>query len=167
MKKLILIFGGAGCGKHTLINSIKEENEDVMHLLDIANYSYGVIEELDLDKKHNIISQFMNMEMDILIALGFYQDIEGNDTFLRRINRDFPNLEKEIIFLNVLDSELLFERFMKTPSIQADYDNNCKKFSKEMVQSITNQMKQRLLAYESEGYKVIEIDTTNGYRVIN
>ena len=67
----------------------------------------------------------------------------------------------------MLDSELLFERFMKTPSIQADYDNNCKKFSKEMVQSITNQMKQRLLAYESEGYKVIEIDTTNGYRVIN
>ena len=167
MKKIMMIFGGAGCGKHTIINKIKEENVDVMNLLDIADYSYGVTEETDLEKKHNIISQFMNMEMDIMIALGFYQDIEGNDTFLRRINRDFPNLEKEIIFLNVLDSELLFERFMKTPAIQADYENNSKKYSKEMVQSITDLMKQRLLAYESEGYKVIEIDTTNGYRVIN
>ena len=167
MKKLIMIFGGAGCGKHTLIKNIKEEKEDVWHLLDIADYSFTVTEELDLEKKYNIISQFMENNMDILIVLGFYQDIEEkDDSFLRRINRDFPTLEKEIIILSVADSKLLYERFMHTPAIQADYDNNCKKFSKEIVQSVNDQMKQILLSYENDGYKVMEIDTSNGYRII-
>ena len=167
MKKLIMIFGSPGSGKHTIINKLKEGDKDVLQLLDLENHSYTVTEETEKDKKYDLILQFVNMEMDVMITLGFYSDIDGDDSLIRIIKRTFSFLDIEIVFLNLENSELLYERFKQTPWFQSDYDNNCKKFSKEIIQDTNNQIRSKLCSFENFGCEYIEIDTSDGYRIIN
>lgn len=181
MKKVIWLFGQPGAGKKTLIKNISNNLNDTRKIFDMENKKISYIDipfdrnkliydSIDIyrrkDNIHESVSNFMNDDNDILILSG--QTIDYNDKEndnIEYICSRFPNIEKEIIFLNPSDSNVLYERLKETDWFKSNYKVNLGKYPKIWLDFAIDHTRKYLFNYEKMGYKVYEVDTLDGYTI--
>ena len=182
MKKIIWIFGEVGSGKKTLVKKIQNNEDNMRERLQIP--SDKIIEYDDPlngsrqstwdshgEKKARIrreITSFMQSDDDILILMGDHDDIDRIfDNSLIKIATDYPDVEREIIFLEASDLRVQYERVMEEEWFQKDYERNKNRFPRVWLEIANRHLRKTLETYEQYGYKFTEIDTTDGYVIKN
>ena len=177
MKKIIWIFGKPGSGRKTLINNIKNDSHDAKKILGIENtkieivaYEYQEKGYFDFGQKNkrneqliNHITEFLNNDNEVLIIKGDFVDMEDKNNGIIGSLSMYPLIEKEIVFLNPNNLEDLYKRLKETSWFKSDEKENSKRFPIEWLTVSVNYMRNQLFEFTKKGYKVYEIDTTNGY----
>ena len=180
MKKIIWVFGLNGSGRKTLTKSINNNNFQIKEMLDICDSEISIInipfdkdtndyyyQNINLRKNeiYNSILKFVNGNDDVLILNGEFIDYVDYNSILKEMSFCFPELEKEILFLNPSDIDVFYNRLKDSDWFKLNYNQNVVRYPKEWLNVAINHMKKTLLSYQNEGYKVIEIDTLNGYLI--
>lgn len=182
MKKIIWIFGEPGAGKRTLIDKLYSNSSDVTKFLGIENSNMDFVvlpydrdsiltdyKALDVRKKtiYRRIKEFSTDTNDVLIIKGEYADHESSEnSIITEVATDFPNIEKEILFLNPSDINLLHERLKNTEWFKSDYEKNLTKFPIEWLDFSIEYIRKELINCEQKGYKFYEVDTLDGYTFV-
>ena len=184
MKKIIWVFGEAGSGRKTLIQNILNNNDNIREELGLTDQNITVAKEtiekhdrrimdthetLERNKELlNSIEQFANSDNDILLVKGQYSDLEhGYSSMQTKITKNHPELDKEFYLLEVKDLDLLYERMINQDWFKNNYKKNIERFPKSWISISVNHLKNEINEYEEQGYKVTEIDTTDGYIIEN
>ncbi len=180
MKKLIFLFGQPGSGRTTLINNIYDHDVETLDTFDLREkgvffidmpYTYGQISYYAvpinrIDEYSNCIDEFLSGTGDIIVfKSGFIDFQDVNNSLLKKIAEKYPDLEKEILFLNPSDLEVGYERLKNTDWFKNDIDTNKVKYPFDWYRFVINYMREHLFFHEQYGYKVQEVDTMNGYKV--
>ena len=182
MKKILFLFGQPGSGRKTFIYNVINQDKIVQDSLGIRYRSVSVLDlpydregfmsdYRALEKRHDCIlrciEDYLKNDNQLLIVYGEHADYyDFNKSILRIICEEYPNLEKEAYFLHPDDSILGYERLVNTEWYKKD-DSNKYKYQYEWYTLVMRYMKECLLKYEECGFKLTEIDTTDGYKVIN
>ena len=178
MKKLVWIFGRPGAGKKTLINHLTSDDNDVkkvfgledkkLSVVDVPYKSEGTYTDIHgvrsrIDILCEKITEFLRSDSDVLLIEGHHLDYENNlNNILAFISREFPNEEKEILFLNPNSLDVLYDRFKETEWFKKD-SNNLERFPKTWLEIAVNYARSALFSFDGEDYSVYEVDTTDGY----
>ena len=184
MKKIIYIFGEAGTGKKTLIENILINKENIREQLGIETDKITVVrdtieifnsgrfeEENEIEKRNRSIlkgiSKFIQDENEILLIKGNIRDLEEHyKSIIKTIENESKEVEKEIYFLEVKDQEQLYERIINEDWFVKELNKNIYRYPKPWLDISTRHIKNRTYELAEElGYKITEIDTTDGYTV--
>lgn len=181
MKKIIWIFGLPGTGKSELIKNVHEDKNNLRSILNITsdNISYIDVshdfskiadEYREVYKRSklliNKVEEFLDSTNDFLIISGNFVDIRDiTENSIISIDKKYPYIEKEIVFLNIEDHDLLYERIKKTDWFQSNYESCIQRYPRIWVDVAAKYLKDKIYDYKELGYKIIEIDTTEGYEV--
>lgn len=183
MKKVIWLFGQPGAGRQTLMDSIGNKDENVCNLLNIENANVGFGEVpydrgisfrnfRELEVRRNgitlLINDFLNKsDKDTLIFKGEFPDYaEGEKKIIDIIKEQFPEIENEIVILNPSDLNAFYERIKQTEWFKG-LGPNTYKFPIDWLKVAEGYMVRSLKAYEDLGIKVYDIDTLNGYKIVD
>ena len=181
MKKIVWIFGQPGSGRKTLVKNILNNNEEVKSLLNLtcssilaldetikksfSSYEFRNI-ELRRDYILEAISKFVDSTTELLIIYGVFTDFSDSKyDLLKQIAEDYPDLDKEILFLNPSDIDLYHERLRNTEWFKINEKENLSRFPKDWLRFSTNYMKENLYKYKELGYIITEVDTLDGYKI--
>lgn len=185
MKKIIWIFGESATGKKTFIENIVNNSLDILDDLDLNNPRKDVVRRT-IDKnlssfndvsneknRHQIIleeiNNFINTdEYDVLLLKGQSNDMDdryGNT--LREVAMLFPEIEKEIYLLEVKDMDLLYNRIQNKDWFKVDFEKYSKMFPREWIDGAVIRHREQVYSYQDLGYNITEIDSTNGYKMID
>lgn len=185
MKKIIWVFGESATGKKTLIERlVNEPNCEISCALNLNNEKIKVLEatiannvssfndeENEQIRHMTIMKEIKNfMEQDnqsILLIKGQSNDMDeryGNT--LKQFALLYPEIEKEILLLEVKDLDILYERIMNKDWFLADKERYLKMFPRTWVDSAVQKHRQLVYSYESLGFNIKEIDTTNDYELV-
>lgn len=180
MKKLIMVFGQPGSGRKTLIENINSDTS-IRKVLGISDESIFYKEfpynrddlyepetsTIRFNAIYECIFNFIKDDKDTLIIPGEFPDFEKKDnSILKKVSDDFPNLAKEIVLLCSGDLDVAYNRLKETDWFKANYKKNLGKYTSDWFVFSVDYMKKGLFSYQELGYKVTEIDTTNGYSII-
>lgn len=184
MKKIIWIFGESATGKKTFIeNVINNINPDLLLKLGLDNKNIDIVrrtvsknissfndvssektrhEQILIDIK-NFIN---NNEKEILLLKGQSNDMDdryGNT--LKTVALLYPEIEKEIYLLEVSDMDLLYSRIINKDWFKKDEETYQKLFPREWIDSAVPKHREQVYSYMNLGYKITDIDSTNGYKL--
>ena len=179
MKKIIWIFGLPGTGKSELLKNIKDNKDNIRETLDIENNNISyidishdfseVIDDYNETRKRSrliskMVDDFVNGFDDYLIITGQFIDLKDIDeNSLRTLNKTYPDIKKEIIFLNIKDYDLLYERLKQTEWFQSNYERNLTRYPRAWLDISAKYLRDKVYLNENNGYKITEIDTSEGY----
>jgi len=114
------------------------------------------------------IKKFISEEnYSILLIKGQSNDMDeryGNT--LKTSALKYPEIEKEILLLDVKDLDALYARIVNKDWFQADEEKYSKMFPREWLDKTVEKHKNMVYSYDSLGYKITEIDSTNGYEIV-
>lgn len=183
MKKIIWVFGLPGTGKSELIKNVHEDKNNIRSILDINSDNISYIDVShdfsnmgsdysEVRKRSKLILnrviEFIDSQNDYLIISGQFIDLKDiTDNSIMSIDKEYPNIEKEIVFLEIEDYDLLYERIKKTDWFQENYESRSQRYPRVWVDIAAKYLKDKVYDYETKGYKIIEIDTTEGYDTDN
>jgi len=185
MKKIIWVFGESATGKKTFIESILNNyNSELKEILGLNNKKIvavkRTIEKISTLKNESTgktrhqeildaIKKFVcNSESEILLIKGQSKDM--NDKYgntLRETSLLYPELEKEIYLLEVKDIDLLYNRIVNKEWYKLDIETYSKKYPRECWDNKVIEHRESVYSYTDLGYKITEIDSTNGYKIYN
>ncbi|MCH5167250.1 MAG: hypothetical protein J1F35_05085 [Erysipelotrichales bacterium] len=186
MQKIIWVFGESATGKKTLIESLlSDSNSELSNSLNINGKKIRVIEDTisnnlssfddednELNRQKCIlkeIADFVSQKNDeILLIKGQSNDMDdryGNT--LKQFAISYPDIDKEIFLLEVSDMDLLYERIINKDWFQADFERYSKMFPREWVDKAIQKHHNHVCSYIDYGFKIIIIDSTNGFKVVN
>lgn len=185
MKKIIWIFGESATGKKTLIEYLMNNpNSEFAIQLGLENEKISVVERTisnnlsSFDDMNNekvryaqiieCIKNFMYEENNsILLIKGQSNDMDeryGNTLKISALM--YPEIEKEILLLDVQDHDILYTRIVNKDWFQANKEKYSEMFPREWLDKSVEKHKNAVYSYESLGYKITEIDSTNGYEIV-
>jgi hypothetical protein len=181
MKKIVLLFGQPGSGRKTLVKNILNNNEEVKSLLNLTYSSVLALDDtnnktfnsyefrnIELRREYILeaISKFVDSSTELLVVYGEFNDFSDSKfDLLKQIAEDYPDLDKEILFLNPSDIEIYHKRLKNTEWFKSNEKENLFRFPKDWLRFSTNYMKENLYEYKKVGYKITEIDTLDGYKI--
>lgn len=181
MKKIVLLFGQPGSGRKTLVKNILNNNEEVKSLLNLTYSSVLALDDtnnktfnsyefrnIELRREYILeaISKFIDSTTELLVIYGEFNDFSDNKyDLLKQIAEDYPDLDKEILFLNPSDIDLYHKRLKNTEWFKSNEKENLFRFPKDWLRFSTDYMKQNLYEYKKIGYKITEVDTLDGYKI--
>lgn len=186
MKKIIWVFGESATGKKTFIENIlnKSENE-LLSDLNLIDEKISVVErtinknvssfddtENEKSRHQQIIESidyFINNSDDtILLLKGQSNDMDNRyGNTLREVALLFPEIEKEIYLLEVKDMDLLYNRIINKDWFKVDFENYSKMFPREWIDNAVIKHREQVYSYQDLGYKITDMDSTNGYKMID
>lgn len=185
MKKIIWIFGESATGKKTLIEYLMNNpNSEFAIQLGLGNERLSVVERTvsnnlssfdDMNNEKNrhaqIIDSIKNFicgeNYSILLIKGQSNDMDeryGNTLKISALM--YPEIEKEILLLDVQDHDALYTRIVNKDWFQTDKERYSKMFPREWLDKSVEKHKNTVYSYESLGYRITEIDSTNGYEIV-
>lgn len=185
MKKVIWIFGESATGKKTLIEYLMNNpNSDFAIQLGLENEKLSIVEGTisnnlsSYDDMNNerlrheqiieSIKSFVGEENNsILLIKGQSNDMDeryGNTLKISALM--YPEIEKEILLLDVQDHNVLYARIVNKDWFQADKEKYSEMFPREWLDKSVEKHKSTVYSYKSLGYKITEIDSTNGYEIV-
>lgn len=185
MKKIIWIFGESATGKKTLIeNLMNNPNSEFAIQLGLENEKLSVVEKTvfnnlsSFDDMNNekvrhtqIVESIKNFICEennsILLIKGQSNDMDeryGNTLKITALM--YPETEKEILLLDVQDHDILYTRIVNKDWFLADKEKYSKMFPREWLDNSVEKHKNTVYSYKSLGYKITEIDSTNGYEIV-
>ena len=182
MKKIIWLFGQPGSGRKTLIDSIINNSNNVKELLDICGEKISVVDlKYDRDRIldyhitderdqaiNSAINSFCKDDNEVLIIKGEKSDYENKyRNVLNASSVDHLNIEQEIVILCPSDMDVAYERTKNTEWFKANYETYINRFPKVWLDIAVKDMKYSLSCYDELGYTIIELDTTNGYVIVD
>lgn len=185
MKKIIWIFGESATGKKTFIENILNNNLDILEDLDLNNKRIDVVRRtidknissfndvLNEKSRHQIIleeiNDFIKKDLyDVLLLKGQSNDMDeryGNT--LKEVGMLYPEIEKEIYLLEVKDMDLLYNRIQNKDWFKIDFEKYSKMFPREWIDNAVIRHREQVYSYQYLGYNIIDIDSTNGYKMID
>jgi hypothetical protein len=181
MKKIVLLFGQPGSGRKTLVKNILNNNEEVKSLLNLTYSSVLALDDtnnktfnsyefrnIELRREYILeaISKFVDSTTELLVVYGEFNDFSDSKfDLLKHIAEDYPNLDKEILFLNPSDIDIYHKRLKNTEWFKSNEKENLFRFPKDWLRFSTDYMKHNLYEYKKIGYKFIEVDTLDGYKI--
>lgn len=181
MKKIVWIFGQPGSGRKTLVKNILNNNEEVKSLLNLTCSSILALDEtikksfssyefrnIELRREYilDAISKLIDSTTELLVVYGEFTDFSDNKyNLLKQIAEDYPDLDKEILFLNPSDIEIYHKRLKNTEWFKSNEKENLFRFSKDWLRFSSDYMKENLYEYKKIGYIITEIDTLDGYKI--
>jgi hypothetical protein len=181
MKKIVLLFGQPGSGRKTLVKNILNNNEEVKSLLNLTYSSALALDDtnnktfnsyefrnIELRREYILeaISKFVDSTTELLVVYGEFNDFSDSKfDLLKHIAEDYPDLDKEILFLNPSDIDIYHKRLKNTEWFKSNEKENLFRFPKDWLRFSTNYMKENLYEYKKVGYKITEIDTLDGYKI--
>ncbi|MBQ8380021.1 MAG: hypothetical protein IJX34_04305 [Clostridia bacterium] len=183
MKKIIWVFGESATGKKTFIEKVINNSLEISDDLGLSNKRVDVVKETMGDKApsndmlfnekrrykillEDIKSFLENDNYDVLLLKGQCNDM--NDKFgntLKEVAMLYPQINKEIYFLEVSDLDLLYNRITNKIWFKANPEENSKKFPREWLDDGVKRHKEKVYSYMKFGYKITDIDSTNGYKI--
>lgn len=184
MKKIIWVFGESATGKKTLIEYLMNKPESELAIdLGLGNVKIDVVKQTitsnvaSFDDKKNEqnrhiqitekIKEFANTEeYSVLLIKGQTNDMDekyGNT--LRTSALLHPELEREILLLEASNLDALYERIVNKDWFQADKEKYSEMFPREWLDKSVMKHREKVYSYETLGYEITEIDTTNGYKI--
>jgi len=186
MKKIIWVFGESATGKKTFIeNILNKSNVELLSDLNLVEDKINVVQRTinknisSFDDKENEksrhqqiienISNFINNSDDtVLLIKGQSNDMDNRyGNTLREVAMLFPEIEKEIYLLEVKDMDLLYNRIQNKDWFQVDFENYSKIFSREWIDGAVIRHREQVYSYQDLGYNITDIDSTNGYKMID
>ena len=183
MRKIIWVFGLPGTGKSELIKNIKDNKDNIRETLNIEsnNISYIDISHdfsnmaddySETYKRSKLIlkrvEEFIDSFNDYLIITGQFIDLKDiAESSLKSLDKTYPNIEKDIIFLDIKDHDLLYERLKQTKWFQSNYERNLTRYPRAWIDVSAKYLRDKVYSNEEDGYKIIEIDTSEGYEINN
>lgn len=184
MKKIIWVFGESATGKKTLIEYLlNNPASELASTLNLNNEKIDVVEQTitnnlsSFDNRNNeeirhhlIIDKIDAFRNDknstALLIKGQTNDMDeryGNT--LKSCAFLYPELEREILLLEMSDLNALYERIVNKEWFQENKEMYAKMFPREWLDKTVVQHKEKVYSYETMGYEITEIDTTNGYKI--
>jgi len=186
MKKIIWVFGESATGKKTFIeNILNKSNVELLSDLNLVEDKINVVQRTinknisSFDDKENEksrhqqiienISNFINNSDDtVLLIKGQSNDMDNRyGNTLREVAMLFPEIEKEIYLLEVKDMDLLYNRIQNKDWFKVDFENYSKMFPREWIDGAVIRHREQVYSYQDLGYNITEIDSTNGYKMID
>ena len=185
MKKIIWIFGESATGKKTFIENILNNNLDILEDLELNDKRIDVVkrtieknlssfEDISNEKsRHQIIleeiNNFINNDnYDVLLLKGQSNDMDNRyGNTLSEVAVLFPNTEKEIYLLEVKDMDLLYSRIQNKDWFKVDFEKYSKMFPREWIDNAVIRHREQVYSYQDLGYNITDIDSTNGYKMID
>lgn len=185
MKKIIWIFGESATGKKTFIENIMNNSLDILDDLDLSNKRIDIVEKT-IEKyvlSHDIVSieksrrqailedikSFVeNDNYDVLLLKGQSNDM--NERFgntLKEAAVLYPEIDKEIYLLEVSDMDLLYSRVVNKEWFLVNQQECSKMFPREWLDNAVVKHRGKVYSYIEFGYKITDIDSTNGYKLVN
>jgi len=186
MKKIIWIFGESATGKKTFIeNVINNTNPDLLLKLGLDNKNIDIVKRTisknissfnDVSSEKTRHEQILidiknfinNNENEILLLKGQSNDMDdryGNT--LKTVALLYPEIEKEIYLLEVSDMDLLYNRIINKDWFKKDEEAYQKLFPREWINSAVPKHREQVYSYMNLGYKITDIDSTNGYKLFD
>ncbi len=185
MKKIIWIFGESATGKKTFIENILNGKLNILEDLELNNKKIDVVRRT-IDKnlssfndisneksRHQIILEeingfIKNDNYDVLLLKGQSNDMDdryGNT--LKSVAILFPEIEKEIYLLEVKDMDLLYNRIQNKNWFKANFEKYSSIFPREWIDDAVIKHREQVYSFSNLGYKITDIDSTNGYKLSN
>lgn len=183
MKKLLLLFGHPGSGRKTFIDKVFDKSEVIQDTfgLDCNNVicvslpydrnafisDYRSLENR-FNKFYQVVENFIFSEGETLIIPiehADYYDIQKS--ILKHLADFFPDLDKEILMLIPSDESIGYQRLKDTEWFQSNLQENMYKYQIEWYRFSINYVRKCLNRFNELGYKVTEVDTTDGYVIKN
>lgn len=179
MKKVIWLFGRAGSGRKTFIDNITNLPEDIKTSLGIENTRISCVVEpyeervgfsyVESQQRKSTtyahINHFLRGENDVLVLMGESVDYDETHDLLNTISHEYPNIEKEIVLLCPKDLDVLYERLINSEWFNSNNKRTTDNYPREWLDISISHLRKQLRKYEDNGYRFIEIDTTNGYSI--
>lgn len=185
MKKIIWIFGESATGKKTLIEALlNQSNNDIACQLGLENEKLKAIEKTirndfasfddianERSRHYQIldgIESFVTKDdFSVLLIKGQSNDMDERYGNTLKISASIhPEISREILLLSVYDHDILYDRIVNKDWFQADKKRYAKMFPREWLDKAVEQHRKNVYAYEELGYKITEIDSTYGYKII-
>ena len=183
MKKIIWIFGESATGKKTFIEKIINNSLEILDDLNLSNKRINVVEKtmennaassdiiIHEETRRQLILEDVkkfveNDNYDILLLKGQCNDM--NERFgntLKEAALLYPELDKEIYLLEVSDMDLLYDRVVNKVWFKANEEENSKRFPREWIDNAVAKHRKKVYSYAELGYKITDIDSTNGYKL--
>lgn len=182
MKKVLFAFGQPGAGYEKFREDVNNKSDELSELelndkkvsflelpydREVYDISYYGIE-----KRSNIlikkIDKFINEDSnDLLIIKGEHEDYyDEEECVIKKLTELFPSIEKEVLFLNPSDVDLLYERMQETDWYKNLGDKKYK-YSYHWLTFAVEYMRKKVFECKDYGYEVHEVDTTNGYKIVD
>lgn len=184
MKRIVWIFGESATGKKTFIEGVINNSLDILEELDLKDKRIDFVKRTIVkdtssfnDKKKELtrhevilkeINNFINSNYDVLLLKGQSNDMDiryGNT--LEKAALLYPEIDKEIFLLEVKDMNLLYNRIINKEWFKDNYEKYSKLFPREWIDNAVIRHKEQVYKYIDLGYKITEIDSTNGYKLSN
>ena len=181
MKKIVWLFGQPGSGRKTLITKLLENDLEAKKALDLdcskieyldlpydRNYTYTDYIALNnrINQIYNSIANFITSDVEVLLFTGVFEDYSKiENSILKLMAEAFPDIDKEIFFLNPSDINVLHERLKKTQFYLINEKESQYRYQMDWLIFAVNYMKKNLARYKELGYKFIEVDTLDGYKI--
>lgn len=183
MKKIVWIFGESATGKKTFIENILKNNLEILEDLDLNNKRIDVVrrtidknlssfDDVSNDKsRHQIIIEnikdFIESDnYDALLLKGQSNDMDNRyGNTLNEVAMLFPDIEKEIYLLEVKDMDLLYSRIQNKDWFKVNVEKYSKMFPREWIDNAVIRHREQVYSYGVLGYKITDIDSTNGYKL--
>ena len=116
----------------------------------------------------NVKSFVEDDNYDVLLLKGQSNDMDNRyGNTLESVALLYPEIEKEIFLLEVKNMDLLYNRIINKDWWQENPKKYSEKFPREWIDSAVTRHREQVYSYADLGYKITDIDSTNGYKLNN
>ena len=170
MNKIVWVMGESATGKATFIK-YAVDNPDCELIQRLGYNRCKIIPVIDNEASSyeririkDIVVDLLNNEREAVILIK-WQAVDSiflqyGDT-LRRLASDTPDILREIILLSV-ESDILYARVQK----KSWWNDPNSYYTRERQDERVTEIKNHAKELSKLGFKIIEIDSTNGYKLI-
>ena len=167
MNKVVWVMGESAAGKATLIRYASAHPD--CELMRQLGYRGGkiipVIGDSDRIKMKDTVLELLENETEAIILIKWQAVDSIYGDVLRKLTSETPGIPREIILLSV-ESDTLYARVQRKPwwnqpNLPHSY------YTQARQDEHVLQIKQHAKELSALGFKVSEIDATDGYKLIN